>query len=257
MVNSPISRTETSTLLLWEKVSFHTPITEQAIITNLSTSAQQGELLGVIGASGSGKSTFLKLCNYLLTPTVGDIYYRQQSLSKFNPVSLRREIVLVLQEPKLLGMTVKNSLIYPLQIQGVATSEIKIRLRDILELFSVPDSWLDKKEGELSLGQRQIIAIARGLMMQPQVLLLDEPTSALDQGKAEQLGKILVNLAKNEHKLIIVANHHLNWVGDFATRVLILKQGKLVDDVSVDEVNWEKIKQDLIKQTEKDDFADF
>lgn len=257
MVNSSFSETETSALLRWENVNFYTPITEQLIINDLSTSAYQGEFLGVIGASGAGKSTFLKLSNYLLTPTLGNIYYRQKSFQEFNPISLRREIVLVLQEPKLLGMTVKNVLIYPLQLQNIANEEINTRLTEILDLFAIPDSWLDKKEGELSLGQRQTVAIARGIILQPQVLLLDEPTSALDQGKANQLGNILRDLAQNKSMLILVANHQLNWVEEFATRVLIFERGKLIQDSPVNKVNWQEVKQNFIREIDKDYFADF
>lgn len=246
-----------SGILQWDHVTFSTPITEQILIQDISTSFSYGERIGIIGVSGAGKSTLLKLCNNLLSPSQGNIYFQQKSLTDYHPLQLRREIVLLLQEPKLLGVTVKQTLIYPLQLQDLPQSEIKLRLTNALATFSIPDSWLDKKEGELSLGQRQLVAIARALMMQPKVLLLDEPISALDQGKADKLSQILLNISKNSDILIMVANHQLDWVREFASRVIVLKQGKLTQDLAVTEVNWQEIKQSFINPVNKSDFADF
>lgn len=244
-------------VLCWQKVSFYNPLTEKCLINDISVTFYTSERIGIIGASGAGKSTFLKLSNHLLSATQGHILYQQQSLNQYKSQWLRREIALVLQEPKLLRMSVKEALIYPLHLQELPSKIIESRLNSILDLFAIPDSWLDKKEGELSLGQRQIIAIARAMVMQPQVLLLDEPTSALDQGKATKLREILINLSQNQEILIIVANHQLDWIREFATRIIILEEGKLIKDMPFDEVNWQEIKDNLVKQNNESDFADF
>lgn len=246
-----------SGILHWDHVTFSTSITEQILIQDISTAFSYGERIGIIGASGAGKSTLLRLCNNLLSPSQGNIYFQQQSLTEYNPLQLRREIVLVLQEPKLLGMTAKQALIYPLQLQELPPSEIKFRLTTAMYTFSIPDSWLEKKEGEFSLGQRQLIAIARAIMMQPKVLLLDEPISALDQGKSQKLRQILINLSQEREILIMVANHQLDWVKEFASRVIVLEQGRLIQDLAVTEVNWQEMKQSFIRQVNESDFADF
>jgi D-methionine transport system ATP-binding protein len=246
-----------SGILQWHQVTFSTPITEQILIQDISTAFSYGERIGLIGASGAGKSTLLKLSNNLLSPSQGNIYFQQKSLADYHPLQLRREIVLVLQEPKLLGLTVQQSLIYPLQWQGLHSSQIQSRLTNTLATFSLPDSWLEKKEGELSLGQRQLVAIARAFMMQPKVLLLDEPISALDQGKSQELLQILITLSNNSEILIMVANHQLDWLKEFATRVIVLEKGKLTQDLATTEVNWQEIKQSFLNQINKSDFADF
>lgn len=241
-------------ILRWNRVSFVTNITEQTLIHDITISFSMGERIGIIGANGAGKSTFLRLSNHLLSPSQGEIYFQQQPFSNFNPLQLRREIVLILQEPKLLAMTVKQALIYPLELQKLANSEINQRLTAILDTFSLPDSWLDKKEGELSLGQRQLIAIARAVILKPKVLLLDEPTSALDGGKANKLRQILFNLSENEEILIIAVNHQLDWIKQFATRVILLDKGKLVQDSPATEIDWEKVKDNFAQQIDESDF---
>ena len=244
-------------ILRWETVSCHTPITEDTLIDNISLTLSKGEKIGVVGASGAGKSTFLKLCNNLISPTQGKIYFQQKSLAELNPLQLRQEIVLVLPEAKLLGMTAKQALIYPLELQQVSEGDINTRLISTLEAFSIPDSWLDKTEAQLSSGQRQLIAIARAVIMQPKILLLDEPSSALDHGKAMLLQKILAQVSTNQQILIIVVNHQLEWVKDFATRVLVLKQGKLKQDSTISQVNWQQIKDEFNQYSQNNDLEDF
>ena len=124
-----------------------------------------------------------------------------------------------------------------------------------MEKLHVPQEWLSRRELELSVGQRQLVAIARGMAIEPDVLLLDEPTSALDSGKGVQLIKALQLLAEKGTS-ILMANHQLEIARDFCTRVLHLEAGKLVADLPSTEVDWAGLRQNLIaaEARENDDF---
>ena len=213
--------------------------------------------VGIIGASGAGKSTLLKLCNYLYRPDQGEIIFQQQSITKINPLALRQQIVLVNQEPKLLGMTVQSALVYPLKLQKLPSREIQNRLSWCLEQLSIPQSWLSRSENELSLGQRQIISIARGLIMYPKVLLLDEPTSSLDSGKSQWLKDVLIDLSVKKIITILVVSHDFEWLKNFAQRIIYLNQGLVQEDLTIDQVDWNIIKDDLLSKNVDQDFDDF
>lgn len=124
-------------------------------------------------------------------------------------------------------MTVADTLAYPLHLQQLAKAEIAKRIEQWRSHLSIPDEWLDRNELQLSLGQRQIVSIARGLVMHPPLLLLDEPTSALDSDRAYDLMDRLMELSETMQTTIIMVNHQQNIIQRFAHRVLYLRQGKL------------------------------
>ena len=229
----------------------------ETLLHNISLKIGHQDRIGIVGASGAGKSTLLKLCNYLHHPDQGDIFFQQQAITNINPLKLRQQVVLVTQEPKLLGMNVQSALVYPLQLQQLSPKEIQNRLSWCLERLSIPQSWLSRKEHELSLGQRQLISIARGIIMHPQVLLLDEPTSSLDSGKSQWLKDILVNLSVNQIMTMIVVNHDLEWLKQFAQRIVYLDQGKIQQNLTIDQIDWKIIDNDLYKHNFDRDFDKF
>jgi D-methionine transport system ATP-binding protein len=200
----------------------------ETILENISFIVNQGDRLGIMGPSGAGKTSLLRLLNRLAEPSQGDIFFEGQAFSGIPVLNLRRQIVLVPQEPKLLGMTVKNSLAYPLELQQLKKNEIHSRINHYCQKLGIPNEWLERNELQLSVGQRQLVTIARGLIMQPKILLLDEPTSALDADKSDQLINVLIELSETQGLTIIMVNHQQRLIDQFSSQVLSLSQGQLI-----------------------------
>ena len=124
-------------------------------------------------------------------------------------------------------MTVEETLAYPLVLQQLSKLEIERAINTWQSQLSIPDDWLTRNELQLSLGQRQLVSIMRGLMMKPKLLLLDEPTSALDSDRAQQLIDTLINLNQTKQITIIMVNHQKKFVKQFAQAILTLKGGQV------------------------------
>ena len=228
------------------------------ILNNISLKISSFETIGIVGNSGAGKSTLLKLLNNLYSPSQGEYLLLGKPLEQTDPCLVRRIISLVPQEPNLLGMDVKSTLIYPLYLRNFAKREINHRLQTVIEQFYIPQSWLNKREFELSLGQRQLVTIARGMIVHPMVLLLDEPTSALDMGKSNWLIETLQNLCQEQKMSIVVVNHNLEWIKKFAQRLIWLDKSQIREDLTISEVNWTIIENNfLMSNNNQDDFDDF
>ncbi|MDJ0846689.1 ABC transporter ATP-binding protein [Crocosphaera sp.] len=217
----------TEPLLQLSDVGLSDPLGRHQLLENISFTVNKGDRCCIVGPSGSGKTTLLRLINRLQDPHTGAILFQSQPLKQFQVIHLRQKIVLVPQEPKLLGMTVQDTLVYPLKLQKLSSTEINQRLEYWRSQLSIPDDWLERNELQLSLGQRQLISIVRGLMMEPTLLLLDEPTSALDRDKGLQLIEVLKTITKDAKTTVLMVNHQLELVEQFTTQVLKLNQGKL------------------------------
>jgi D-methionine transport system ATP-binding protein len=216
------------------------------LLQAISFEAFRGDRISVVGPSGAGKTTLLRLLNRLSEPTSGAIYFEERALNQMPVTQLRQQIVLVLQESKLLGMTVQQALEYPLTLQQLGKKAIQQRVGEWVERLHIPSEWLDRTELQLSVGQRQLVAIARALVIQPKILLLDEPTSALDAGRAELLLRILQDLSVNQGQTVLMVNHQLELAEQFCDRVLQLKQGRLLQDLPKEQVNWQEVRQQLV-----------
>jgi D-methionine transport system ATP-binding protein len=232
-------------LLRLEQVHLQAAVGIDLLLRDISFEVKPQEIVGIVGASGSGKTSLLRLINGLVSPSQGKIKLEELPVENYTPVELRRRLVLTPQEPKLLGMKVIDALSYPLQLQHLSASEIQTQVDTWINLLHIPTEWLGKTELQLSLGQRQLVAIARSLMMKPQVILLDEPTSALDIGTATFLLKILKKLNQEQKLTIIMVNHQLELIQDFCDRLLLLHQGNLVEDLPGTKANWQKVSQKI------------
>ncbi|MEO0351987.1 MAG: ATP-binding cassette domain-containing protein [Cyanobacteria bacterium P01_A01_bin.15] len=209
--------------------------------------------LAIVGPSGAGKTSLLRLMNRLAEPTSGQIWYRQQPLAQYPVVNLRRQIGLVLQDSKLLEQSVEETLCYPARLRGMGATEASQTLPPWLERLKIPQDWLSRQAVELSVGQRQRVAIARTLITQPDIVLLDEPTSAQDMGYAQHL---LTYLAKQTDSTVVMINHQLDLIAEWATHVLSLHRGHLISYEPVKQVNWDIVKQKIVTAQTGDDWDD-
>ncbi|MGB0561077.1 MAG: ABC transporter ATP-binding protein [Spirulinaceae cyanobacterium] len=214
----------------------------------VSCAVDEGDRIGIVGASGAGKSTFVQLLNRLIDPDRGQIWYSAQPIKTWPIQSLRRQIVLVLQEPKLLGMTVAEAIAYPLVLQNQSPQLIQTRVKDWCDRLHIPQAWQERQAYELSVGQRQLVTIARALILEPRVLLLDEPTSALDVGTATQVFSVLQDLPDLTWLMV---NHQLDWVQQYCDRLLWLDQGQLRHDGAIASVDWQHLT-DTLRTTVED-----
>ena len=186
------------------------------------------------------------MLNRLQSPTSGQLTFLDKPYADYAPEALRRQINLVPQEPKLLGMQVKEALLYPLTLQKLPKAEIQRRYLYWQEKLDIPEIWLDRNEALLSGGQKQWVAIARGLMLEPKVLLLDEPTSALDIGRSKNLAETLLEFQSETQTPIVVATHELDFAKHLATHVIYLEKGQIVMQENSGNLDWHALREKLL-----------
>jgi D-methionine transport system ATP-binding protein len=186
--------------------------------------------------------------NRLTTASSGKISFKNREYPQIPVISLRKQIALVSPESKLLGMTVGEALAYPLILRGLAPQMIQERVTYWREQLEIPEQWLTKTEVQLSGGERQLVAIARSLVIQPEILLLDEPTTCLDPGRAAHLMQILIQLSQTQSTAILMINHQLDLVQEFCTGLLYLHQGTLLLNQATSNIDWVTLKVNLLKK---------
>ncbi|PZO41527.1 MAG: cobalt ABC transporter [Pseudanabaena frigida] len=253
---SPTSEVITSNAAIaTNQVSYQTKF--RTLLTNISVAIAQGSKTALIGATGSGKTTFLRLLNRLTDPSIGTISLKGRNIQEIPIQTLRRRVMLVPQEPSLLSMNVKEAIAYPLKLQNLPQSEIDARSQKWIDKLQIDHKLLNRSELELSLGQRQWIAIARALIMQPEVLLLDEPTSALDRGLSHLLLDTLTELTQLPQPVtVVMINHQLDLVQTWCDRLICLHKGELVQDAEASLINWQEIDDLLRRDTNQDSESD-
>lgn len=238
-------------LLKLEQVSQAASVGIQLLNQDINFEVFTGDRIAIIGPSGAGKTSLLRLLNRLNEATSGTIYLENRDIRTIPIVALRQQVTLLLQEPKLLGMTVREAITYPLILRKLPQNVRQEKLHYWIERLHIPEEWLERTEVQLSVGQRQLVALARALVIEPKILLLDEPTSALDAGRASHLLQVLIQLADEGKVTILMTNHQLEIAQQFCSRVLYLHQGKIVEDLPASQINWQQLRENLIKQEQQ------
>lgn len=215
-------------IVLFESVSF--AVGDRKILHGIDLAAHEGETIVLLGRSGSGKTTTLRLVNRLLDPTSGTVHVQGRSTREWDPMKLRRGIGYVLQETGLFPhFTVAENIALVPRIEGWGEDRQKARVRELLELVNLdPSDHSDRLPSELSGGQRQRVGIARALAADPSLLLMDEPFGALDPLTRAELQRELKSLARRLGKTIFLVTHDIREALLLATRIALFREGRLV-----------------------------
>lgn len=199
------------------------------IVAELSFDVKQGETLVLLGRSGSGKTTTLKLINRLYEATEGEILVEGKATTEWDPIALRRRTGYVIQETGLFPhFTVERNVALVPRLEGWSEDRTRERVRELLEMVGLaPDTFAARYPRELSGGQRQRVGVARALAADPPVILMDEPFGALDPLTRADLQREFRDLAARLGKTIVFVTHDVREAFALATRIGLFKDGRL------------------------------
>jgi osmoprotectant transport system ATP-binding protein len=206
------------------------------VLSSLSLQVAQGETLVLLGRSGSGKTTILKLVNRLLMPTSGEIRVKGVPNGQVDVIRLRRGIGYVIQEVGLLPhLTVEQNVGLVPRIEGWSRDRIRARVHELLEMVELKVGLASCYPRQLSGGQRQRVGVARALAANPEILLMDEPFGALDPLTRDELQREFLSLQKRLHKAVLFVTHDLREAVRLGSRIALIEAGKLVTVLSPQE----------------------
>ncbi|MCU9811672.1 ABC transporter ATP-binding protein [Paraclostridium sp. AKS81] len=200
------------------------------VLSDVSFEIEKGNLVAIIGASGCGKTTLLKMINRLIKPSHGKIYIDEKDISKMDPIKLRRNIGYVIQQTGLFPhMTVRENIEIISKIEKVDNAKIEESTYRLMNMVGLdPEKYLDRYPSELSGGQQQRVGVARAFATDPEIILMDEPFSALDPITRVDLQDELVELQSKFKKTIIFVTHDMDEAIRIADMICIMKDGKVV-----------------------------
>ena len=216
-----------------------TPFRKVAL-DNVSVSFERGKITGLIGHTGSGKSTLVNLLNGINKPTTGEVYLSGENIwAKPKEISkIRYRVGLVMQYPEyqLFDETVRDDIAFAPKNLGLSENEIAERVAEAARLTGLTDDLLDKSPFELSGGQKRRAAIAGIIAMRPEVLVLDEPAAGLDpRGRREILGSLREYVNKNNASIILVS-HSMEDMAYYCDNVVVMSRAKIFAEGAVDEI---------------------
>ena len=216
-------------LVEFRKVSYSVPSLPAPIISDLDLRVEQGEILVLLGESGCGKTTTLKLVNRLLTPTTGQVLVEGKATTDWDPIRLRRRTGYVIQEAGLFPhFTVERNVGLVPSLEGWESTRVKDRVMELLSLVGMDaNKFSQRYPRELSGGQRQRVGVARALAADPPILLLDEPFGALDPLRRANLQREFGELTRRLNKSAIFVTHDLREALRLGSRVALMHAGRL------------------------------
>lgn len=200
------------------------------ILENFNLSIDSGKLVVLIGASGCGKTTLLKMINRLISITEGEILINGKDINNMDPIKLRRGIGYVIQQTGLFPhMTVKENIEIIPRLMKISERKIEKKTIELLNMVGLdPDEYLYRYPAELSGGQQQRVGVARAFATDAEIILMDEPFSALDPITRTELQEQLFNIQKEYNKTIVFVTHDMDEAINIADMICILKDGKII-----------------------------
>ena len=225
-----MSEANNTALVEFRDVSYAVPALPAPILSDLDLKVHRGETLVLLGESGCGKTTTLKLINRLYLPTSGEVLVEGKPTTEWDPIQLRRRTGYVIQDAGLFPhFTVERNVALVPSLQNWDTLRIKDRVRELLSLVGLdPGKYAERYPRELSGGQRQRVGVARALAAEPPLLLLDEPFGALDPLTRASLQRQFVDLTRRLGKTAIFVTHDLREALRLGSRIGLMHAGRLV-----------------------------
>lgn len=211
---------------------------DSEILKDFNLEVEQGTFLTIIGSSGCGKTTALKLMNGLLTPEKGSVFINGTDIAAADGNELRRNIGYVIQEIGLFPhMTIERNISYvPNLYKTKDKAAIAARVRELARIVGLDAEMLSRYPSELSGGQRQRVGIARALMNSPKIILMDEPFGAVDEITRKRLQEEILRIHEELGGTIVFVTHDIKEALKLGNRVLVMDQGKILQDGTPDEL---------------------
>lgn len=225
-------------MALLEIKNLHKSFDNLQVLNGINLNVNKGDVISIIGSSGSGKSTFIRCLNLLETPTSGEILYNNESIlgKSFNVNAYRTKVGMVFQSFNLFNNmdVLHNCMLGQTTVLKRSKEEAEKISLEYLEKVGM-GMFAHAKVTSLSGGQKQRVAIARALCMNPEILLFDEPTSALDPEMVGEVLNVISELTKEKMTMIIVT-HEMQFAYDVSSKVIFLDQGKILEEGTPEEV---------------------
>lgn len=209
---------------------------EKQALKDINWDIYEGEFIGVIGHTGSGKSTMIQHLNGLMKATSGDLTYKGESIydERYSLRELRHQVGLVFQYPEhqLFETTVMEDVCFGPKNQGLSDDECKERAKEALALVGLPEKYYEYSPFDLSGGQKRRVAIAGVLAMKPKVLVLDEPTAGLDPKGRDEILDQIAYLQKEGNLTVVLVSHSMEDIAKYVDRIVVMNRGeKIFDDI--------------------------
>ncbi len=219
--------------------TFKTSQGNSEVLKDINLKIEKGDIFGIIGFSGAGKSTMIRCLNRLEEPTSGRILIGDKDITSLNKSELRevrKKIGIIFQQFNLFdSMTVFENVAFPLKVAGYPKEKIKSRVQEILDLVELTDK-IQAYPAQLSGGQKQRVGIARALANEPDVLLSDEATSSLDPQTTYSILELLKNINNKLKITIVLITHELDVVKYICNNMAVIEHGEIVETGSTDSV---------------------
>lgn len=209
-------------------------------LKNINLKIEDGQFIGIIGHTGSGKSTLIQHMNGLMKATSGGIYFNGRDIyeADYDKKELRTKVGLVFQYPEhqLFETTIFDDVCFGPRNQGFSKDEAGLRAFEALKLVGMPESLYYQSPFELSGGQKRRVAIAGVLAMKPEVLILDEPTAGLDPKGRDEILDLIADMHRKRQITVILVSHSMEDVAKYVQRIIVMNSGEILYDGTPQEV---------------------